>query len=44
MTWAYLRKVHALADLTLAPSTAALADLAREGIDRTALWLSLIHI
>ncbi|MCA0438643.1 MAG: glycosyltransferase family 1 protein [Austwickia sp.] len=38
VTWAYLRKVHALADLTLAPSTAALADLAREGIDRTALW------
>lgn len=38
MTWAYLRKVHAMADLTLAPSTAALADLAREGIERTALW------
>ena len=30
--------MHALADLTLAPSTAAMADLAREGIDRTALW------
>lgn len=38
VTWAYLRKVHALADLTLAPSTAALSDLAREGIQRTALW------
>ncbi len=38
LTWQYLRRVHALADLTLAPSTAALADLDREGIPRTAIW------
>ena len=38
LTWQYLRWVHGLADLTLAPSRAALADLEREGIPRTGLW------
>lgn len=38
VTWRHLRRVHALADLTLAPSTAALADLDRAGIDRIDLW------
>lgn len=37
-TWRYLRWVHSLADLNLAPSSAALADLHRNGITRTALW------
>ena len=36
--WRWLRRVHAAADLTLAPSGAALADLRAHGIDRTALW------
>lgn len=37
-TWRYLRWVHSLADLTLAPSTSALDDLHRNGVERTALW------
>jgi phosphatidylinositol alpha 1,6-mannosyltransferase len=36
--WGWVRRVHAMADLTLAPSSAALDDLARNGIPRTALW------
>ncbi|MDO5630195.1 MAG: glycosyltransferase family 1 protein, partial [Mobilicoccus sp.] len=37
-TWRYLRWVHSLADLNLAPSSAALSDLHRNGVDRTGLW------
>ncbi|GMA38552.1 glycosyltransferase family 4 protein [Mobilicoccus caccae] len=37
-TWRYLRWVHSLADLNLAPSSAALTDLRRNGITRTGLW------
>jgi phosphatidylinositol alpha 1,6-mannosyltransferase len=36
--WAWLRRVHALADVTLAPSRPALADLRAHGVPRTALW------
>ena len=36
--WRWLRRLHGMADLTLAPSTAALADLRSHGVARTALW------
>ncbi|MCZ2827537.1 glycosyltransferase [Modestobacter sp. VKM Ac-2986] len=36
--WRYLRTVHGTADLTLAPSSAAAALLARQGIGPVALW------
>lgn len=36
--WRWIRRIHALADLTLAPSSAALAALQAHGIPRTALW------
>ncbi len=36
--WRWLRTVHDLADLTLAPSTATLTTLRRRGFRRTALW------
>ncbi|GAB2686163.1 glycosyltransferase family 4 protein [Thalassiella azotivora] len=36
--WRWLRTVHRMADLTLAPSSSTMADLAAAGIDRTALW------
>ncbi|GAA3762522.1 glycosyltransferase family 1 protein [Streptomyces tremellae] len=36
--WRRLRAVHRAADLTLAPSTAAVRDLAQHGIPRVALW------
>ncbi|CCH90806.1 GDP-mannose-dependent alpha-mannosyltransferase [Modestobacter italicus] len=36
--WRYLRTVHGTADLTLAPSSAAVAQLARQGIGPVALW------
>ncbi|MCZ2815594.1 glycosyltransferase family 4 protein [Modestobacter sp. VKM Ac-2984] len=36
--WRYLRSVHETADLTLAPSTATLAMLARHGIGPVTLW------
>ena len=36
--WRWVRRMHALADLTLAPSSAALAELRAHGIPRTALW------
>lgn len=37
-TWRWIRWVHGLADLTLVPSSAALADVHAHGIGRTALW------
>lgn len=37
-TWRYLRWVHSLAHLNLAPSSAALADLRRNGVADTGLW------
>lgn len=36
--WRWVRRIHDQADLTLAPSTAALADLRARGVPRTALW------
>jgi phosphatidylinositol alpha 1,6-mannosyltransferase len=36
--WRWLRRLHAAADLTLAPSTSALADLRGHGVERVALW------
>ncbi|MCK6209462.1 glycosyltransferase family 1 protein [Georgenia sp. EYE_87] len=36
--WRWLRHVHSYADLTLAPSSASLADLAAAGVERTAWW------
>lgn len=36
--WRWVRRIHSMADLTLAPSTAALAELKAHGIPRTALW------
>ncbi|MFC7405959.1 glycosyltransferase family 4 protein [Georgenia alba] len=36
--WRWLRTVHSHADITLAPSTATLRDLAVAGIGRTAWW------
>ncbi len=37
-TWRWIRRIHAQADITLAPSTSALRDLQEHGIERTALW------
>jgi phosphatidylinositol alpha 1,6-mannosyltransferase len=37
-TWRWIRRIHGWADLTLAPSTAALADLREQDVPRTALW------
>ncbi|GGM13410.1 GDP-mannose-dependent alpha-mannosyltransferase [Streptomyces fumigatiscleroticus] len=36
--WRRIRSVHAAADLTLAPSSAALRDLRAHGVPRVALW------
>lgn len=36
--WAWLRRIHEQADLTLAPSSATLAQLGRHGIPRLARW------
>ncbi|PRY60123.1 phosphatidylinositol alpha 1,6-mannosyltransferase [Knoellia remsis] len=36
--WRWIRRMHAHADLTLAPSTATLAELRQHGVPRTALW------
>ena len=36
--WRWVRRVHGMADLTLAPSSAALAELAGHDVPRTALW------
>ncbi len=38
LAWARLRDVHGAADLTLAPSSAAIDDLHARGVDRVALW------
>jgi phosphatidylinositol alpha 1,6-mannosyltransferase len=38
IAWARLRDVHAVADVTLAPSSPALEDLRRQGVERLALW------
>ncbi|GAA6527697.1 glycosyltransferase family 1 protein [Intrasporangium sp. DVR] len=37
-TWRWIRRIHSWADLTLAPSTEALADLRAHGVPRTDLW------
>lgn len=37
-TWRWIRRIHSWADLTLAPSTEALADLRAHGVPRTQLW------
>jgi phosphatidylinositol alpha 1,6-mannosyltransferase len=37
-TWRWIRRIHSWADLTLAPSSASLADLRDHGVPRTALW------
>jgi phosphatidylinositol alpha 1,6-mannosyltransferase len=37
-TWRWLRRVHERADLTLVPSSSALADLSGHGIERLAMW------
>lgn len=37
-SWRWLRHVHSLADLTLAPSSATMKSLADHGIPRTARW------
>lgn len=36
--WRWLRRIHRMADLTLAPSRAAAAALAAHGIERVRLW------
>lgn len=36
--WRWIRRIHEQADLTLAPSQAALQDLADHDVHRTALW------
>jgi phosphatidylinositol alpha 1,6-mannosyltransferase len=38
VAWRWLRYVHEMADLTLAPSVAAAADLTRHGIPRVGRW------
>ena len=37
-TWRWIRRIHGWADLTLAPSAPALADLRAHAVPRTALW------
>jgi phosphatidylinositol alpha 1,6-mannosyltransferase len=37
--WAWIRRIHTWADLTLAPSTESLAALAAQGVPRTGLWV-----
>jgi phosphatidylinositol alpha 1,6-mannosyltransferase len=36
--WRWVRRIHSMADLTLAPSSAALDELAAHGVPRTAWW------
>ncbi|MCU1413348.1 MAG: glycosyl transferase [Microbacteriaceae bacterium] len=38
LAWRLVRKVHDLADLTLAPSSASAADLAAAGVERIERW------
>lgn len=38
LSWRWLRHVHSLADVTLAPNTATMNWLAGKGIPRTAVW------
>ena len=38
LVWKVLRRIHEGADLTLAPSTATMRDLAAAGVPRVALW------
>ncbi|MFI9724473.1 glycosyltransferase family 4 protein [Streptomyces sp. NPDC052396] len=38
LAWRRIRAVHCAADRTLAPSTAAVRDLARHGVPRVRLW------
>ena len=38
LVWAWLRRVHGLADLTLVPSTSAAWEMERRGIGPVALW------
>lgn len=37
-SWTWVRHLHSLADLTLAPSSAAITELAAHGVPRVALW------
>lgn len=37
-TWRWIRRIHEQADLTLAPSSSALQNLADHGVPRVALW------
>lgn len=37
-TWRYVRQVHSFADVTLAPSRAAMDDLERAGVPRVRRW------
>lgn len=36
--WRWVRRIHSMAGLTLAPSSAALSELRAHGVPRTALW------
>ena len=38
VSWRWIRHLHSLADITLAPSSATLAELAKHGVPRAALW------
>lgn len=38
LAWRWLRRIHSLAELTLAPSRAAAQDLRRNGVPRVAIW------
>jgi phosphatidylinositol alpha 1,6-mannosyltransferase len=38
LAWRWLRRIHALAERTLAPSSAAAWDLRRNGVPRVAIW------
>lgn len=37
-SWRWIRHLHSLADVTLAPSSATLRDLQQHGVPRAALW------
>ncbi len=37
-SWRWIRHLHSLADVTLAPSSATLQELQRHGVPRSALW------